>query len=266
MAVPEVIEWENVRGFRIQNDKEIRYDILLDHVIASFKSLESIEQFKNKGIKIISSLNDEEIGGWSSYKCFFGEIDYDGKEYCINNGKWFEIDNDFVKKINDEYGKSTISNIDFIDNLGLKESEYNKLLAKSNDNFICLDGNNVSYGGGHSKIEICDILTKENQLIHIKQYGGSAVLSHLFNQAVVSAELIKSDLRFIEEANKKISKNEFKISQDKIYDVIFGIISNDSEELPHLPFFSKISFCNANRKLKAMGYNPAIKRIRSITI
>lgn len=266
MAVPEVIDWESVKGFRIQNDKEIRNDILLENVLDSFKKdLNSIEQFKNKGIKIISSLNDEEIGNWSSYKCFFGETDYEERSYCINNGKWYEIDNDFVKKINDEYGKTGISNVDFIDNNGLKESDYNKLLTKSNDdNYICLDGNNVSYGGGHSKIEICDVLSKENQLIHIKQYGGSAVLSHLFNQAVVSAELIKSDPNFIEEANKKISQNEFKLSQDKIYDVIFGIISNDDKELPHIPFFSKITFCNATRRLKSMGFNPTIKRIKSI--
>lgn len=266
MAVPEVITWENVKGIKIQGDNNIYDDILINNVINSFRNeLTSIGQLENKKIAVISSLNDLEIISWSSYKCLFGEIEYNNKSYCINSGIWFEVDSDYVSQVNQEYSNVEISDIEFMVNEGLKESEYNKRFAESqSDKYLCLDGKNVSYGGGHSKVEICDIISKDNTLMYIKKYSGSSVLSHLFNQAVVSAELIKSDTKFIAKANEKIDADEFKLEQNKDYNIVFGIISKDESELPNIPFFSKITFNNSIKRLKTIGFKPSIKRIKTL--
>lgn len=61
---------------------------------------------------------------------------------------------------------------------------------------------------GKSSIEVCDILTKDKELIHVKKNGSSSNLSHLFNQAAVSGETLL-DSKFRKEANNKISKIVF---------------------------------------------------------
>ena len=65
---------------------------------------------------------------------------------------------------------------------------------------------------GRSKVELCDTLTDKKELIHTKQGASSSLLSHLFNQGLISAELIKSDLQFCEKANEEIKK-QFKEQQ-----------------------------------------------------
>ena len=69
-----------------------------------------------------------------------------------------------------------------------------------------MDCNLVIPRTGRSKVELCDTLTDKKELIHTKQGASSSLLSHLFNQGLISAELIKSDLQFCEKANEEIKK------------------------------------------------------------
>ena len=60
---------------------------------------------------------------------------------------------------------------------------------------LCLDKKFV-YDGGPRKMEICDILTRDGGLIHVKHRGSSSTLSHLFTQGVNSAERLLQDADF----------------------------------------------------------------------
>lgn len=60
-----------------------------------------------------------------------------------------------------------------------------------------MDAKVIYYGGGYSSIEVCDVLSKNGELIHVKRHNGSATLSHLFNQGLVSGELIREDRSFL---------------------------------------------------------------------
>lgn len=265
MAIPEVLNFEMISGFKIPGIEEIQKDIELQRVIDSFTNkLENIKQFKDKRITVIDSLNGEVYSSFSTYTCFIGEVDYQDRSYTISNGKWYEIKKDFVEEINNTYKGIELSNLDLIDaKIDIWEKEYNKTVLESNPNYyFLLDSFDVSYGGGNSKIEVCDLLTKDNKLIHIKKYGGSNVLSHLFNQGVVSARLIKSDKKFIDKANEKITSENHKISQDKDYEVVYGIISKYEDERPKIPFFSRVSIDNAVKQLRSMNYRVSIKRIK----
>lgn len=46
---------------------------------------------------------------------------------------------------------------------------------------LCLD-KRFAYDGWPDKIEICDLLTRDGALIHVKQRGSSSTLSHLFSR------------------------------------------------------------------------------------
>jgi uncharacterized protein (TIGR04141 family) len=55
-------------------------------------------------------------------------------------------------------------------------------------------------------VEVCDVLTANRQLIHVKLKFGSRDLSHLFSQGFVSATLLQSDSVFREATHKKIKE------------------------------------------------------------
>lgn len=273
MAVPDVINWEDIAGFRYSG-RELYNDIDIDIVRNSFrKGLNSIEQLKtSRRITAISAIDNESpYASWPAYKCLYGEIEYDGRSYCINNGRWFCIDKDFVQQINNDYNRTSVSTIKFIDYTDdhLNENKYSTEFTNTdNTKYLCMDKQNISYGGGYSKIELCDILTSDNTYIHVKPYSGSSTLSHLFNQAVVSAELVLGDMEFCKKANVKIREKttnpNFLINDKNKMNIVFAIISRSSNERPHIPFFSKVTFRYIKRRLEAFGCTVSIKNIKNI--
>lgn len=215
------------------------------------------------GITGKSNKEDFIKGNVTGTDSFQATVEYNNKAYTINDGQWYEIEKDYVEKIKNEYNLIQPSSINFINHKkGDTEKKYIKKMVNENDEYYLMDAKNIAHGGGYSKIELCDILT-ENKLIHIKKYAGSSVLSHLFNQGLVSAELIKNDANFINKVNEKITIKEFKIDENKKYKVVFAIISNKDQEIPKIPFFSKVSINNVVRRLKSMDYEVSIKNIKT---
>ncbi len=268
MAVPDVINWTEISGFKY-NGQTIFDDIDIHEVCASFRNpLTTTDQLKAKQIHAISSVDDSKVHTWSALKCVFGECSIDGQAYCINNGKWYKINSDFVDSINSNYTATAISNIEFpaCTNSHKDENAYSTYVQQNNPNgFLLMDRKNITYGGGHSSIELCDLLSIDCELIHLKPYSGSSTLSHLFNQGIVSAELLLSDPKFLALANAKIAEQPngsgFVISNERAIKVVFGIISKNTPPLPQIPFFSKVAFNYVKNRLVAFGVDVSIKNI-----
>ncbi|MBO7080890.1 MAG: TIGR04141 family sporadically distributed protein [Neisseriaceae bacterium] len=272
MAVPSVIEWENIQGFKYQGDRKNTYpDILIEKVLDSFKKpLMHADQLRKKNISVISNRTDKEIENWTAYKCLYGEIELDGSQYCINSGKWYKVEANYVDKINKDYSATSESDIPFpYFQVGedKNESDYNKRLANSNaTEFILMDREIIKHGGANSGFELCDVFSRNGKFIHVKQYSGSATLSHLFNQGLTTAELVKSDKDFVAKANNQIAKQctgkqDFTLTQNYPQVVVFAIISNKNDKIPNIPFFSKITFCNIKKRLEMMGINVEISSV-----
>ena len=271
MSIPEVIEWEGVKGFCYTNEDIIYDDIFIEKFVNSIRNeLEDIQQIKRRKVKMFD-LEDKEINKWSAYRCINAEIQIDTKSYCLNNGKWYYINKDFSNKIEKEYNSLKLSEIAFIDYTQDMEDEdkYNEELTKSINGYLIHKIGEIPFGGGRgNKIELCDIMTRNNELIHIKKNGGSAYLSHLFNQAAVSAELLL-DLNFRKKVNEKMKENKLdkEISNDfktTDYTVIIGIINKYHDERPKIPFFSKVSLGYTIRRIKNLGYKVELKNIRKL--
>lgn len=90
-----------------------------------------------------------------------------------------------------------------------EEGDYNlRFVSLNNDKCICLDKNNFRDfpNRPNDQVEICDIVTANKELICVKTYkSSSSVLSHLFMQGIVSAELLID----VKEYRKKL-KNSVK--------------------------------------------------------
>jgi len=264
MAVPENIEWNKILGFKyIKN--EILDDIDIDKVLIAMNSnIENIAKLKRKKIYLVN-VNDEYIKYWSAYNTLYGEIDIDDKHYCINAGKWYEIEKDYTIKIDKAYNDIEISDISFIDYDHEDEKDYNKSFSETSENFILTDSVNIPFGGGYSRFELCDVLDIGNKLIHIKKYAGSAALSHLFNQGATTIEMIRESNDFIKVANTKIQSitdnMDFLIDRNKTYEIVYAIICQDNLR-PNIPFFSKIAIKNAIRRINLLNYSVKIKSIK----
>ena len=272
MSIPEVINWEGVTGFCYTNDGEINDDIIIEKVIESLRNeLTDIGQLKRKRI-IMEDIEGKEIERWTAYKCLVAEVQLEDKSYCLNNGKWYCIDKDFSDKIESEYNEIELSDLEFIDyDSEMKnEDDYNEKLSEKLVNaYLIHKIGEIPFGGGKgNKIELCDVMTKNNELIHIKKNGGSAYLSHLFNQAAVSAELLL-DKNFRSKVDKKMDELDFdkhltNSFNANDYTVIIGIINKYQEERPKIPFFSKVSLRYTLNSIKNMGYKVQLKNIKKV--
>jgi uncharacterized protein (TIGR04141 family) len=128
-----------------------------------------------------------------------------------------------------------------------------------------MDRKNIPIGGGYSKVEFCDVFTNEKDIIHIKRYGGSSVLSHLFSQATVAGELFVSDERFRARVNNLLPESHQLADsrdrpRDQEYRVVFAIVSQSPRPLG-IPFFSRVSARHAAQRLAAYGYRVALAKI-----
>jgi uncharacterized protein (TIGR04141 family) len=102
-------------------------------------------------------------------------------------------------------------------------------------------------------------MSTSRELIHLKWYGGSSVLSHLFSQGLVSGELLASDTQFRALLNAKLP-SKFKLADPRkrpdpaLFTVVFGIIAFD-RAITDLPFFSRVNLRSAVRRLVGLGFN-----------
>src|SRR5690606_24085427 len=72
----------------------------------------------------------------------------------------------------------------------IAEKDYNKGVARSRSGFLVLDRKLIRTLQHPKGIESCDLLGPDDELIHVKRLDDSVSASHLFNQAVVSAEAL----------------------------------------------------------------------------
>lgn len=262
LAIPDVIEWERVAGFRYQQAKrgELQDDIswsgFIEHLQATGKTL-SFQVINEQQIHCINSENERPLHTWKVYRCIYCEIDLDGISYSLTNGKWYKIAADFLDEVNRDIKNIPIADIVLPEYAEKSEGDYNKKAAEGNDNFFLMDKNIISYGGGRSKIEVCDLLSKDKKFVHVKRYGGSSVLSHLFSQGLVAIQLILSDDRFRSLINKKLPETHQLPAQNPApgkFEVVYAIASNgENPSVLDLPLFSKINLRSCCRQIRLMG-------------
>ena len=180
----------------------------------------------------------------------------------------YAIASGFTDKVLADFANTPNSAIALPDCTVNDEIIYNQAATNHIAGSCCMDGNLVTHGGGNSKVEFCDVYTNDKKIVHVKRYGGSSVLSHLFSQGVVSGELFVADSEFREKLNEilpaghKLHDPATKPNAAE-HEIVYGIISNSDDPLD-IPFFSKVSLRNARRRLTSYGYLVTIKKIKKL--
>jgi uncharacterized protein (TIGR04141 family) len=271
LSIPEIIPWETVKGFVFTHGRKIIHpDITMDGFLTTVEDGNlDLELLKQRSVSCADENHKKIFRTWSVYRCLYVEIDYSGAKYVLNDGKWFRVEPDFVKKTDAAYHKIPLSQQGLPDYQHDSEGAYNQDVAKKHPGQFALldDKQKVFHGGGQGQVEICDLFGSDKNLIHIKRYGKSSVLSHLFSQGFVSGQLLQLDSEFRGKVKGKLPQpfknliNESSRPAEYEFTVTFGVISEDQGKLLHLPFFSRVNINNTYRILCGYGYKVELLKV-----
>lgn len=270
MAAPDILDWVDIQGFRYSRSKKapLKDDLELEEFIASLDGEEvTLDLLKARTVIAYSAKNDNVADHWNAFQCVYAESQHDSRIFILNNGRWYEIAQNFAAEVIADFNAMPESDLVMPDYAHDGEGAYNEAATGEIDNACCMDRKTITHGGGHSSIEFCDVLTGDRKLVHVKRYSGSAQLSHLFAQGAVSGELFVQDAQFRQKLNEKLPEGH-KLADPQQqpdphdYEVVFAIIVG-TDELD-IPFFSKVSLRNARRRLRGYGYTVTKKRIGSV--
>jgi len=269
LAVPEVVDWSDVAGFRYGTSRKRRpyTDLHLTQFMEHLGDNEiTVDKLRATRIICYSDSSDAERHRWTVYQCLYCEIDRHGEVFLLSGGKWYRVAHSFVDEVKKFYDRVPRSPLDLPMCTEMDERGYNKRVCdQSKGRLVLMDRRLVRVDAYRDKVEFCDLYSRERQLVHVKRYGGASVLSHLFSQGVVSAELLAEEPAF-RKAGNRLLPSSHKLPEMAVrasdYEVIYAVVSRSKSELD-LPFFSKVSLRVAVKRLRALGYKVSLAKIEA---
>lgn len=217
--------------------------------------------------------DDNELGPSLNMKNYISfENTIEGDVFLLTSGKWYKINSGFSEHIqgeikNIEFETSILPPLQSVGRAIKKDKECIKIENEASYNsrssqllgFINMDTVTYKNLPGHSSVECCDLYDPNGKLIHIKKFDGSSVLSHLFNQGYVSAELLKGENDALNWFCNHINNRGCTLEQINSNGqfcgtIVYGIIGiKGNLTLDRIPFFSKVSLNNIYKKMKTIG-------------
>lgn len=271
LVIPEVIDWATTDGFKYT----YRGKILPTPSIKGFWDNKQIEKatltfdvLKKHHIKRLES--GEIVEKWRITDCISAEVIHEDRQYIYSIGQWFEIEDDLVTSVDNFIKNIPPCDIEFPPIDGLHERYANIFFEEQIKNLLNMDRDNMRIG--NSEYEVCDLLSKQNKLIHVKWWDSSATLSHLFSQGKVSGEILARE----EDQRYKINKKVNEVNPDfnsviqvdgylpNDYTIVFAIIYKGEKSIvERLPFFSRLNLKQSVKELFGMGYKVELAHIQS---
>jgi len=216
------------------------------------------------------------------YDCFVFEIELRGNVYVLFGGDWFVVDKAFHKAVDLDFQR-LVSKSPFVSSTKCKNEKDFISELDANKHLLNLDQVKLSpTGAPGASLEPCDFLSKSKQFIHLKDGHGSAPISHLWNQGVVSAESFVRDEKFradLRKATRKRQRQFKKTGFDKLlpdgrsnpvpsdYTVVYGIMRDRYRKtgVISIPFFSKVSLRGVAERIQLMGYTVEVHLVERAT-
>ena len=263
MALPDIIDWNRICRFRFGGSASspTHTDIHLPGFVKSLRDDDdlAIDLLKKRVVFAVDDSGDL-VDKWPIYRCIHCEADLNGGSYVFSGGHWFDVKKDFVKAVDDYFNAIPRYAGNFIEYEHDDEGAYNEALCASDPaRFALMDRKNIPVGGIHDKVEFCDAYTTDRHLIHVKRYGGSSLLGHLFNQGLVSGNLLREDKEFVAKANVELPATHQLVDPGTTprdvagYTIVFAIISESKDPLT-IPFFARVALRHAHRQLVNLNY------------
>ena len=182
------------------------------------------------------------------------------RRFFLADGKWYEIGATYIDSIRRQV-ENLVSAAPSLDlptwDPARDERRYNQHVQDVRAGYINLDRNLIR-AGLHQRtgFEACDLLAPDNELIHIKRARGSAPLSHLFSQALVSMQTLANNANARADFISKVrdhAKGRTLPADFQPKKVVFGILLKNGEHLSAdtLFPFSQVTLVHTARELEA---------------
>ena len=273
LAFPDIYHPETERSIRYRGFR-------CNKIYPDLDASEYIEALRDQNIthyplKYLTSHTVHEVGEdgkdcgnkWKIKDCISFEKVHDKRTFVLSGGVWYEIEANLAEEVQNFFDELERRKLPPA-NAGENEKGYNKRVAGiDNGGLLCLDGKLIKPTDATSHIEVCDLISRSKEFIHVKNKNSSSRLSHLFNQGLVSAhvliqddnsrDMVRKKIREVEEETRQTGYESIlpDLSEDfrpAEFTVVYAVISTRSKRT--LPFFSLLSLRAAVRNLKMLGY------------
>ena len=193
------------------------------------------------------------------------EIDQEQQKYVLSLGSWFQVAKDFITQVKQQV--SAIPDVTDAMNLpplqyGESEGHYNQRVSEDK-NWLLLDKEDFIFDTYTEKIEACDLVTPQGQLVAVKKMHSSATLSHLFAQASVSAKLLKTHQGYADKLLEFINNQwaGLTFERDKL-EFVYAIPTKKSGPISDcLFFFSIINLIDHVKRIQLSGFPLSLCKI-----
>jgi uncharacterized protein (TIGR04141 family) len=271
---PEIdFDFSSVAFFRVTADDQAATseELKLSEYLA-LRDAVTVEQLNADSLSVIDE-DGTEIKQWSIFESLYGEMPFNGTNYILSHGEWFEVATDKYERITQKIDSITTADLDASDAVKTL-AQTNIQTAQNDPNIKKVDKERIfntawceELAGElfdeirkqvviyEDRFEVCDIyLPTEGKFIHVKFNSGANALSHLFNQGYVSASsFAKFEEKFIEAINAHITNVANHLAAPKTGKCIHFVILNNKRE-NRLTFFSKMALEDRVTTLEAWGF------------
>lgn len=271
LAMPKPIDTDLFEGFRYTSRGETQFDLDIDfwteNVLKNRDTMEP-KDLKSRYVHVVWHAGAT-TQQWSIYECLVFETEYRGSYYVLSGGQWYEINRNYLDEIIEYITPLACTTLSLPPaESGWIESKYNTFVAENRPEIINLDDVKFPVAEHPNKIEFCDLLTLDKQLVYVKRKTRSSTLSHLFAQGYVSAGLLRDYEKFrlkvrthIEGLSTQhaalIAPNNQVTPQG--FEIIFAIIAKPRKSWPYwLPFFSRLHLREKTKSIKRLGYKVSV--------
>lgn len=288
LAPPQIVDWEIADRFRFHFDRPqgtasavTHSELRLSDYLAGLSSAGKLSDvdpahLRRNSIYLLDA-DGSTLYRWSVWRCLVAELAFQGANYILDEGDFFEVRQDYVAALDDFIAEIPESGASLPTTTPLmSEGDYNSLVASNSNELLLLDRQLIRLADRTTPIEICDLLSERGQLIHIKRHLGSSDLSHLFSQGLVSAELLQMSPAFRGAAIEKVrevsgASNRFDLFHEATltptdFQVVFAVAERWRNRRPAeaLPFFSKVNLREVTTNLRSRGFGVAFDRIDAV--
>jgi uncharacterized protein (TIGR04141 family) len=228
--------------------------------LAQKKANPSVVEAKASPVHILDGAGVA-IKKYSVFDCFGYEVSLDGKVFILSSGIWYEVEADFVGRINDIIN-SIPDNAPKLPTWHESEAEaaYNARCGEVPP-FLNCDTKKIFYGGQQSQFEFCDLVHLPGRtLFFAKIVSRSSGMSHLVEQVRRTTQLLfGTDDTYRKKAAALFKKYRHKAdvswlkSRPRQGDWTLCMVSL-GKPATKLPFFAKCTLVKVYKELREQGH------------
>lgn len=275
----EIIDdFGQVGSFKIIGTRQCEpYDYLpaIDDLLDPIREVDEDQRLKRLerlSVVLFKSSDETDVGSPKTpiKKWLTFQTTIDGKRYFLQNSRWYVMDSEYVKTVQQQvegiFDRGTyfddlpdwpiyeIPNDKDAQKKANAELEYNKVIAKQL-NGLCLDQQLIRPKGSAAGIEACDVLLPHGVFVHVKHVSSSAPASHLLAQALVATDLLRTDVdaqRLLREKIEAVGGNPDDYETKPRRVVIVMAKNDDPITAKSLFTFTKINLVRHEQRLASM--------------